>query len=232
MLKKVIFILLVPFISFANTQYHTIKLAIYRDLSTLKKEIPTLSPKLQRQKEIRQINSLYKASVIPTKSKNSLKKVLPLYRKVFHDAFIARVTVTQATKTITKTTTQHTTQKTKTIQPVSFYDKIKNRTLYLCTYGKTTGWKKILFKTTFTKNRVSYLPLIGKTPPIKAQYKVKNGKLYLFQKNMFNPRVYSRLAYETPKYYAVSSWMDNRRINTIRYYFNERDARKYLNAIK
>jgi hypothetical protein len=49
---------------------------------------------------------------------------------------------------------------------------------------------------------------------------------------MFNPRVYSRLAYETPQYYAVSSWIDNKRVNTIRYYFNERDARIYLNAVK
>jgi hypothetical protein len=222
MFKKVIFILLIPFISFASTQYHTIKLAVYKDLSTLKKEIAALTPNLQRQIEIKQISSLYKASVIPTESKNNLKKVLPLYRKVFQDAFIAKVAVTQVTKTITK----------KRIQPVSFYDKIKNRTLYLCTYRKKTTWEKILFKTIFTKNKVSYLPLIGKTTTIKAQYKVKNEKLYLFQKNMFNPRVYSRLAYETPQYYAVSSWIDNKRVNTIRYYFNERDARIYLNAVK
>jgi hypothetical protein len=158
MFKKVIFILLIPFISFASTQYHTIKLAVYKDLSTLKKEIAALTPNLQRQIEIKQISSLYKASVIPTESKNNLKKVLPLYRKVFQDAFIAKVAVTQVTKTITK----------KRIQPVSLYDKIKNRTLYLCTYRKKTTWEKILFKTIFTKNKVSYLPLIGKTTTIKG----------------------------------------------------------------
>ena len=232
MFKKIIFIFILPLISFANTQYYTIKLAVYRDFTTLKKEIATLKPKLQQEIEIKKINSLYKASVLPTKNRTHLKRILPLYQKVFHDAFIAKEITTQVKKTPTNHSIQHTTQKTKTIQPVSFYNKIKNRTLYLCTYGKTTGWKKVLFKTTFSKNKVSYLPLIGKISPIKAQYRIKNEKLYLFQKNMFNPRVYSRLAYETPEYYAVSSWLGNRRINTVRYYFKESAAKKYLNAIR
>jgi hypothetical protein len=233
MFKKILFLLLLPFFCFANTPYHTIKLAVYRDLPTLQKEIGTLSPKLQQQVKIEQINGLYKASVIPRENKKALQEILPHYKKVFHDAFITTASAPKITKTIVKNNPKSPTiQKTKPIQPTSFYNKIKNRTLYLCTYGKTTNWKKILFKTTFTKDRVSYHPLIGKTPPIKAEYRILHDKLYLFQKKMFNPRVYSRLAYETPKYYAVSSWIDNRRINTIRYYFNEKDARSYLNAVK
>ncbi len=232
MFKKIILTLLIPFFSFANSSYHTIKLAVYKDLSTLKKEISTLPPKLQQTIQIKQINGLYKASVTPTTNKKALKKVLSRYRKVFHDAFIATASAPQATKTIIKNKTNTSLQKTKNINTASFYNKIKNRTFYLCTYGKTTNWKKVLLKTTFTKDHVSYHPLIGKVPPMKAQYKVMHDKLYLFQKNMFNPRVYSRLAYETPQYYAVSSWLDNRRINTVRYYFSEKDARRYLNSIE
>jgi len=234
MLKKIILALLFPLLSFANTHYYTIKLAVYKDINGLKQEISTLPKTLQQYIQIKHIDNVYKASVKPTEDHTFLKRVLPSYQKVFHDAFISGVNTStignKKERMIVKKTAPF--PKSNAVHITSFYDKLKNKTLYLCTYGKTTGWKKILFKTTFTDNHVSYHPLIGKTPPIKAQYKVKNDKLYLFQKNMFNPRVYSRLAYETPQYYAISSWMDYRRINTVRYYFNEKDARRYLHSLK
>jgi len=62
-----------------------------------------------------------------------------------------------------------------------------------------------------------------------ALYKVEDDKLFLYQKGLFNPKVFSLLEKTYFKYHLFSSWMGDKKIKSLRYYFNLNDAKAYLN---
>jgi len=219
MLKKLTYLLFFSLFSFANAEFYTIKLAVYKNLSTLKKEIKKLSPQLQKHVNIVQVGELYKASIDPKNNRKSLHPLLPAYKKVFADAFITGVKQTNV-------------KKDKKIIPMytgtSLYSKIKNRTLYLCSEGKNKN--KVLIAVIFKKNTVNYKPLIGKIPPVSALYTIKNNKLFLYQKGLLDTKVYSLLEKTYKNYYLISSWVGNKKLNHLRYYFTLKDAKVYLKS--
>jgi hypothetical protein len=220
MLKKLTYLLFFSLFSFVHAELYTIKLAVYKDLSTLKQEIKKLSPQLQKHINIVHIGELYKASMHPKNNKKALQPFLPLYRKVFPDAFISSVK-------------QSSIKKDKKIIPTStgtlLDAKIKNHTLYLCSEGKNKD--KVLIAVSFKENTVNYKPLIGKIPPISAHYTIKNNKLFLYQKGLLNSQVYSLLEKTYPNYYLISSWAGNKKLNTLRYYLTLKNAKAYLKSL-
>ncbi len=232
MFIKIFLIMILPFLAIANTQFYTIKLAAYKSLPNLQKNILKLSPSLQNSITIDKVGLTHKAFVKPTTDKAYLNKILPNYKKIFTDAFIT--TINKPSNKVIQTEDKKPKERViiKEKSESSFYDKIQQKELYLCSHGKSSGGKKLLFRVAFTKDKVAYTPIIGKVPPIEAEYRVKDNKLYLFQKGMFNPKVYSKLEEIASKYYLISSWIEKHKSNTMRYYFDLEDARAYLKSVK
>jgi hypothetical protein len=221
---KIIFIgLFIPFILLADNPFYTIKLAVYKNLPNLQKNISKLSPSLHRTIQIQQVGNVYKAFVHPTKDKVHLTQTLSSYKKVFRDAFITSIKASEVSHVVK-------TNKIKN-RTLSFYDKIKQHTLYLCSGGDGKSNLKFLIEVTFKKDTVTYKPIIGKMPPVSALYTIKNHKLFLYQKGLLNHNVYSTLEKTYSNYYLIASWIGKKKVNTLRYYFNENDAKAYIHSL-
>lgn len=67
----------------------TVKIAVFGNEERLQKSIERLSPALQKTVRTYKNRNMIYAYTIPTTDKETLKKLLPSYRKVFHDAYIA-----------------------------------------------------------------------------------------------------------------------------------------------
>jgi len=235
MFKILYILLLIPFFAIGNSSFYTIKLAVYKDFSGLQENISRLAPSLQKNIQIRHVGNLYKASTFSTKDRFSLHKILPSYRRVFADAFI---TVAKPSSTVSSSPVsvsavpkvKNTFSKAPQRKSLSFHDRIQQHTLYLCSQRRKKKTYPFLIEVSFRTNVVTYNPIIGQVPPMSALYKTSGNKLYLYRKNLFNRDVYSVLEGINPKYYLISSWIKNKKINTLRYYFNLRDAKMYLNG--
>jgi hypothetical protein len=142
---KILFIgLFIPFILLADSSFYTIKLAIYKNLPNLQKNISKLSPSLHRTIQIQQVGNVYKAFVHPTKNKMHLTQTLSSYKKVFRDAFITSIKPSEVSHVVkTNQVKKVSTQKIKN-RALSFYDKIKQHTLYLCSGGDGKSEMKFL----------------------------------------------------------------------------------------
>ena len=67
----------------------TVRLAIFQNSDHLQKAINRLSPALKKTVHTYKRGKLTYAHTLPTKDKEILKKLLPAYRKIFFDAYIA-----------------------------------------------------------------------------------------------------------------------------------------------
>ena len=80
--------ILLPLQSIASNSY-TVRLAVYNNINSLKKELNKLSPALRKTVEIQKRGEQHVACSVHTKDKAKLQKLLPSYKKVFPDAFIS-----------------------------------------------------------------------------------------------------------------------------------------------
>lgn len=115
---------------------------------------------------------------------------------------------------------------------ITLHEKLQNKIFFLGSYGKSTKGKRVLMNVYFEEDRVNYSAVIGKVAPLKADYRTKGQKLFIFQKGHYNSTIYSKLEKTLPDYYLISSWSKGKKINTIRYYFKFADAKSYLQSLK
>lgn len=240
-LLSISILLILPLQSIASVSY-AVHIAVYKNVDSLHRQLNKLSPKLRKTIEIQKREKLHIATSLHTKDKKTLQKLLPSYKKVFPDAFISTYQKPKRNATkVKKELPQIAQERDKvaysrkiidpTIEDVSFYDRIQQKTLYLCAYGKDTWSPNVLIHVTFRKKEVTYTPIMGEVSPRKVAYKIKNNKLYLSQKGLFNPEIYSTLESVTSHYYLISSWIGKRKINTIRYYFDLDAAKAYVASL-
>ena len=233
MFKIVLLIVCIPFFLSAETAFYTIKLATYKKRSNVEENILKLDPYLQKNIVIDQGDDLiYKVSTQPSE-RTVLEKKLSLYRKVFKDAFIALVKpIKKIDPLVVKPKNkEHNTSKEIATDKKSFYKAIQKKTFYLCSRGKAAKGKKFMIEVRFTKDTVTYTPLLKEVSPLKSQYKIENEKLYLFNKEKINLNMYSKLEKITETYNLISSWEKNKKLNVLRYYFDRKDAKKYLESL-
>jgi hypothetical protein len=88
MLRTFILSSLLSTLLFSATNY-TVKIAVFGKQERLQKSIDRLSPALRKTVRTYKNRNLVYAYTIPTTDRETLKKLLPAYRKVFHDAYIA-----------------------------------------------------------------------------------------------------------------------------------------------
>ncbi len=89
---SLLMLLFVPMQSMAIPSY-TVNIAIYKDVTTLNHKLKKLPPALRKTVEVKKVKERHVAKTLPTQNKALLETLLPAYRKVFSDAFIAPIKV-------------------------------------------------------------------------------------------------------------------------------------------
>jgi hypothetical protein len=113
---------------------------------------------------------------------------------------------------------------------VSFNNQILSGKHYFLAYKSTKESPNLLIKVTFKIHTVSYQPIIGDMQMTKANYLVEDGRLYMFADSFTKDGAYSILEKSFKNYFLVSSWINGKKLNTLRYYFNLNEAKEYLNV--
>jgi len=99
---------------------------------------------------------------------------------------------------------------------------------YYLAYKSTKNSPNLLVKVTFYNHDVIYEPIIGNMDMNSAKYIVKNKKLYMFTDIFSKNGAFSKIEENRRDYILVSSWYNGKKLNTLRYYYNINDAKKYL----
>lgn len=87
MLRTLFIITLLSSFLFSASHY-TVRLAVYKSTKRLHKAVEKFPPALRDTVKTYKRRGLTYAYTIPTTDKVTLKKLLPSYKKVFHDAYI------------------------------------------------------------------------------------------------------------------------------------------------
>ena len=206
------------------TSFYTVNIAVYKDKVLLNEKLKKLPPQLRKTIKIDKINGLHKVKTLPKKDKKALTKLLPAYKKVFKDAFISTIKQPNILQKPAKTPIKIESHK----KTISLQDLIHQKTFYLSSKKETTKEKQYLMKVVFKNTNVHYIPILGKMPPVTALYKTDKNKLFLYQKGLFNKDIYSKLEKYTKKFLLISHWIKNNKINTLRYYYNLKNAKVNL----
>ena len=62
----------------------------------------------------------------------------------------------------------------------------------------------------------------------QANYLIEDNKLYMFADSFTKDGAYSTLDEHRDNHFLVSSWVNGKKLNTLRYYYHLNDAQKYL----
>jgi len=115
---------------------------------------------------------------------------------------------------------------------LSLFDRLHQKTLYLCAYGPEEWSPNVLIHVAFFDKKVIYTPIRGDVSSKREKYKVVKDRLYISHKGVFDKNMYSRLEKTTEDYYLISTWIGKRKITTIRYYFDLDKAEEYMKSLR
>jgi len=110
----------------------------------------------------------------------------------------------------------------------NFSKKMLSGNTYYLAYKSINDSPNLLIKVTFGNHRVTYQPVIGDMTMTQANYLVENNRLYMFSDSFTKDGAYSILDEHRTNHFLVSSWINGKKLNTLRYYYRLNDAKKYL----
>lgn len=90
MLRTITLLTLLSSLLFSASNF-TVRIAVVKDQKRLQTSIDKYSPALKKTIRTYTYNKMIYAYTIPTTDIKTLKKLLPAYQKVFHDAYIAPI---------------------------------------------------------------------------------------------------------------------------------------------
>ncbi len=99
---------------------------------------------------------------------------------------------------------------------------------YYLAYKGEGGNPDLLIKVSFKNDEVTYQPIIGDMKMTKANYLVDGDRLYMFTNAFTRDGAFSKLEENKDDHIVVSSWINGKKLNTLRYYYKLNDAKKYL----
>ncbi len=219
----ILILLIAPLYTLAGS-FYTVNLAIYKEIKEINQTLSNFSPALRDTIVIEKDKHIYRVRTVLTKKRSLLTTLLPHYKKVFPHASIVTTFFPRR-----PTHSKHASTEKSAKDEENFYALLKDKTFYLAPVLRSSKDKKYLIKVVFGNTQVSYTPILGDIPPMTALYKVEGNRLFLYQKGLFNPNIYSLLEESRFKYHLISSWVGNKRINYLRYYLNLHDAKAYIN---
>jgi hypothetical protein len=109
-----------------------------------------------------------------------------------------------------------------------FNKKMLSGQHYYLTYKSTNESPSLLIKVSFENHQVTYQPILGDMQMTKANYLIENNKLYMFAESFTQNGAFSTLDEHRDNHFLVSSWANNKKLNTLRYYYRLNDAKEYL----
>jgi hypothetical protein len=99
---------------------------------------------------------------------------------------------------------------------------------YYLAYKSPKGSPDLLIKVSFGTHTVNYQPMRGDMQMRQANYLIEDDKLYMFADNFTKDGAYSILDEHRDNHFLVSSWVNGKKLNTLRYYYHLNDAQEYL----
>ena len=90
----------------------------------------------------------------------------------------------------------------------------------------------LLIKVSFKNDEVTYQPIIGDMKMTKANYLVDGDRLYMYTNVFTRDGAFSKLEENKDDHIVVSSWVNGKKLNTLRYYYKLNDAKEYLGLKK
>jgi len=99
---------------------------------------------------------------------------------------------------------------------------------YYLAYKSTKDSPNLLIKVTFQNHKVVYQPIIGEMKMTNANYLIEDKRLYMFSSTFTKEGAYSTLDTHRDNHFLVSSWVNGKKMNTLRYYYKLNDAKEYL----
>ena len=99
---------------------------------------------------------------------------------------------------------------------------------YYLTYKGEDGNPDLLIKVSFKNDEVTYQPVIGDMKMTRANYLVDGDRLYMYTNAFTRDGAFSKLEENKDDHIVVSSWINGKKLNTLRYYYKLNDAKKYL----
>jgi len=110
----------------------------------------------------------------------------------------------------------------------SFTKKMLSGNNYYLAYKSTKDSPNLLIKVIFKNHKVVYQPVIGNMKMTNANYLIEDKRLYMFSTTFTKDGAYSTLDKQRKNYFLVSSWVNGKKMNTLRYYYKLNDAKEYL----
>ena len=242
------------FFTLSNNIYANfiIKLASYTNKENLLQQVTQLDENIQDKIMLIEEDKLYKLLSESYTEKEEAVKILPLYQKIFPDAYIMVDTYEHKEKksldlalALQTDNTMGNNEKNSSILPVqdilqpttpqypalTFEKLFQNRTYFLSPDSISAPSEKLLIRASFSDNNVSYTPLIGTMPPLQKRYILKHNRLYLINNNKVSPSQYSTIQELLFDYMVVARWFKGKVIHKMRYYKKEEDAKSYLDSV-
>ncbi|HHD75355.1 MAG TPA: hypothetical protein ENK82_03345 [Campylobacterales bacterium] len=99
---------------------------------------------------------------------------------------------------------------------------------YYLAYKQNGNNPDLLIKVTFGNHEVTYQPVIGDMQMTQASYLIEGDRLYMFTDAFTREGAFSKLEEHRDDHFLVSSWMNGKKLNTLRYYYKLNDAKRYL----
>ncbi len=99
---------------------------------------------------------------------------------------------------------------------------------YYLVYKSEDKNPNLLIKVSFKNNEVTYQPIIGDMKMTKANYLVDRDRLYMYTNAFTREGAFSKLEEHRDNHFLVSSWINGKKLNTLRYYYKLNDAKEYL----
>ena len=115
----------------------------------------------------------------------------------------------------------------------SLNETLQGHTFYICPDKISSHAEKLLIRAKFEENGVlNYTTIIGNVPPLVMGYVIQNERFYLARGTSYNPAQFTQIDETFFEYYLVSKWSQGKKLNDMRYYTNQENAKAYLNSIE
>ena len=99
---------------------------------------------------------------------------------------------------------------------------------YYLAYKGDENNPDLLIKVSFKNDEVIYQPVIGDMKMTKASYLVDGDRLYMFTNAFTRDGAFSKIEENKDDHIIVSSWINGKKLNILRYYYKLNDAKAYL----
>jgi hypothetical protein len=177
--------------------------------------------KISAKKSVRKKRTSKKVSVKKVTDKKNMPIKKTLIKKEM-DALVEDVNDTK--KNTSKIVVAPRVMVEKKVTIIDIKEVLSLKTVYLCYEGGPAHLKHRVVQMTFNEDTISYNPL-GEDPILDIAYKMEENKVVL---TLMDTQMTHKIVDNQEDYLSVKSYVGDKKMHTLRYYFNESLAVKYV----